>query len=621
MNFNFNYDRDISFDAYLFHEGKNFRSYNFLGAHKHSDNSVSFSVWAPRAKEIFLVGEFNDWDDWNLPLRRFQDTGIWQIVVEGIQNYQEYKYRIVTESGEVRYKSDPFAFHAQERPQTASKYFDLDGYKWKDKKWQDNKLDINTYKMPLNIYEVNLMSWRKHYDGNQYSYKDLAKDLVSYVKKMNYTHIEFMPIMEYPFDGSWGYQVSGFYAPTSRFGDPHDFMHLIDECHRNNIGVIMDWVPVHFAVDPHGLERFDGTYLYESLNEIKAKNAAWGTYNFDYSKNEVKSFLISNALYWHDYYHIDGLRVDAVAYILYLGFGYDFGDLKTNYESVDFLRELNTVIFKNYPKTLMIAEESTSWPNVTKPIEHGGLGFNYKWNMGWMHDILEYFEDDPFNRKYKHDKLRFSFTYNHSENYILPLSHDEVVHGKKSILDKMPGNYYDKFASLRLLLMYMFAHPGKKLNFMGYEIGQFIEWNEYKELDWFLLEYDKHMELHNFVKDINKIYKDNKELYELDHFDKGLDWVEHDNADESILIFDRVDENGEKITCIFNFTPVERRDYPVGVDYEGKYKTLFSSDKKKYGGSTDRVKVYRTKDEKFHGREYGLRVDIPALSGIYLKHI
>lgn len=269
----------------------------------------------------------------------------------------------------------------------------------------------------------------------------------------------------------------------------------------------------------------------------------------------------------------------------------------------------------------MIAEESTSWPNVTKPIEHGGLGFNYKWNMGWMHDILEYFEDDPFNRKYKHDKLRFSFTYNHSENYILPLSHDEVVHGKKSILDKMPGNYYDKFASLRLLLMYMFAHPGKKLNFMGYEIGQFIEWNEYKELDWFLLEYDKHMELHNFVKDINKIYKDNKELYELDHFDKGLDWVEHDNADESILIFDRVDENGEKITCIFNFTPVERRDYPVGVDYEGKYKTLFSSDKKKYGGSTDRVKVYRTKDEKFHGREYGLRVDIPALSGIYLKHI
>ena len=621
MNINFHYNRDISYETYLFHEGKNYKAYEFLGSHKFDDNSVSFTVWAPRAKEIYLIGEFNDWNEWNLPLQRFEDSGVWQIVVEGVENYQEYKYKIVTESGEARFKSDPFAFHFQERPNNASKYFDIQGYKWRDDLWQKNKEDLDVYKMPLNIYEVNLLSWKKHPDGNQYSYRQLANDLVRYVKKMGYTHIELMPIMEFPFDGSWGYQVTGFYAPTSRFGDPHDFMYLIDQCHRNNIGVIMDWVPVHFATDPHGLERFDGTYLYESLNEIKAKNAAWGTYNFDYSKGEVRSFLISNSIYWHEYFHIDGLRVDAVAYILYLGFGYDNGELQTNYESVEFLKELNTEIFRNYPNTMMIAEESTAWPNVTKPIELGGLGFNYKWNMGWMHDMLDYMEEDPINRKLKHNQLRFSFTYNHTENYILPLSHDEVVHGKKSMLDKMPGNYFDKFASLRLLLSYMFAHPGKKLNFMGYEFGQFIEWNEWKELDWFLLEYEKHGQLHNFVKDLNNIYRDNKEIHELDVFDRGLQWVQHDNSNESILIFDRLDSEGEKITCIFNFTPVERPDYPVGVDYEGRYKTLLNTDKKRYGGNTERVKIYKTQGESFHDREYGIRVTIPPLSGIYIKHI
>ena len=614
MSLNYHYNRDISYQTYLFHEGKNFRSFEFLGAHPEGENSVSFTVWAPRAREIYLVGEFNDWNEYELPLQRFQDSGIWQIVLEGVKVYDEYKYQIVTEHGDVKFKADPFAFHAQERPNTASKYFDITGFNWKDDKWQREKEDTNIYEMPLNIYEVNLLSWKKNEDGSQYSYRKLADELVPYVRKMGYTHIELMPIMEYPYDGSWGYQVTGFYAPTSRFGDPHDLMYFIDRCHRAGIGVIMDWVPVHFATDEHGLGNFDGSYLYESLNQIKALNAAWGTYNFDYSKGEVRSFLISNAIYWQEMYHMDGLRVDAVAYILYLGFGYDLGELQPNYESVEFLKELNTEIFRNFPNSLMIAEESTAWPNVTMPIDKGGLGFNYKWNMGWMHDILDY-------RKHKHDQLRFSFTYNHAENYILPLSHDEVVHGKKSLLDKMPGNYFDKFASLRLLYSYMIAHPGKKLNFMGGEFGQFIEWNEWKQLDWFLLDYEKHKEMQTFSKELNELYKNNSELHELDLKDSGLEWVEHDNGNESILIFDRINKKGEKITCIFNFTPIERVNYPVGVDYEGRYKTLLSSDRKRYGGNTERVKVYKTLDESFHGRDYGLRVTIAPLSGMFLKHI
>lgn len=616
---NYHYDRDISLEVYLFHEGKNYESYKFLGAHKEK-NGYSFTVWAPRAKEVYLIGDFNNWNEENLPMQRFRDSGIWQIVVEDVEEYDAYKYKIIAEDGEWRYKADPFAFHAEVRPKTASKTFDINGYKWNDKKFRDKKNKLEVTESPMNIYELNLLSWRKNEDGSQYSYEKLSTELVSYVKQMGYTHVEFMPIMEHPYDGSWGYQQTGLFAPTSRFGTPHQFMNLIDNLHKENIGVILDWVPVHFAKDDHGLARFDGTYLYESVDAFKAENASWGTINFDYTKPEVRSFLISSAMYWLEMYHIDGLRVDAVAYILYIGFGFDTGELATNEDSIAFLKELNEVVHEKYPKCVMIAEESTAWPGITKPIDEGGLGFDYKWNMGWMHDILKYFEADPIYRTSLHNDLRFSFTYNHAENYILPLSHDEVVHGKKSLLDKMPGNYFDKFASLRLLLSYMMAHPGKKLTFMGAEFGQFIEWNEWIELDWFLLDFEKHGEMHTFVKELNDFYKKHSELYELDHDSEGLEWVEHENANESILIFDRVDKNGEKVTCIFNFTPIPRYDYPVGVDYKGRYKTLMSSDRRRYGGNTERVKTYTTKDEKFHGREYGIRVEIPPLSGMFLKY-
>lgn len=624
MDIKLHYDRDISYEAYLFSEGKNYNAYEFLGAHKYQEkglkNAVSFTVWAPYAEEIYLIGDFNDWNEENIPLQRFEDTNIWQVIVEGVEVFDSYKYKIISKLGEARYKCDPFAVHAEERPKTASKYFDLDGFKWNDKKWQNSMKKKDIYNMPLNIYEANILSWKKNEDGTQYSYRMFADEIVPYLKKMNYTHLELMPILEHPYDGSWGYQITGFYAPTSRYGTPHDFMYLVNKCHEEGIGIILDWVPVHFAKDDHGLARFDGSYLFESLDQIKAENASWGTLNFDYSKGEVRSFMISNAIYWHEFYHIDGLRVDAVAYMLYKGFGTAEGELEENEESVEFLQELNKAIFERFPNTLMIAEESTAWPMVTAPIHEGGLGFNYKWNMGWMHDILEYMEADPIYRKDMHNQLRFSFTYNHAENYILPLSHDEVVHGKKSLLDKMPGNYFDKFASLRLLLGYMMGHPGKKLLFMGGEFGQFIEWNEWRELDWFLLDYDSHRGIQTYVKELNKLYLDLSEFYELDVKDEGFNWIEHENANESILMFERINKKGEKLICIYNFTPIERLDYPVGVDKEGTYRTLMSSDRKRYGGNTTRVKTYRTGDESFHGREHGLRVDIPPLSAMFLKH-
>lgn len=623
MDLKLHYDTDISYDSYLFHEGTNYRSHELLGAHKYTrdglEDAVCFTVWAPRAKEVFLIGDFNDWNEHNIPMQRFEKSGIWLVIVEGVKTFDSYKYKIVSDSGELRYKADPYAYHAEERPHSASKYFDLEGFEWTDKKWQNAKEKLDIYNMPLNIYEANILSWKKNEDGSQYSYRQFADEIIPYIKKMGYTHLELMPIMEHPFDGSWGYQITGFFAPTSRYGTPHDFMYLVNECHRNNIGVILDWVPVHFCKDDHGLARFDGTYLYESLDKFKAENTSWGTLNFDYSKPEVRSFMISNALYWHEYYHIDGLRVDAVAFMIHNGYGVPGAVVTDDEVSIAFIKELNTAVFAQYPNTLMIAEESTAWPLVTGPIDKGGLGFNYKWNMGWMHDILEYMKADPLARKFMHNQLRFSFTYTYSENYILPLSHDEVVHGKKSLIDKMPGTYEEKFANLKLLYGYMMAHPGKKLNFMGGEFAQFIEWDEWKELDWFLLDYDAHRKMQEYVTDLNKFYKKNSEFFELDTVPEGFEWVEHDNVDESILMFERINKEGEKMICIFNFTPVERLSYPVGVDKEGIYRTLLSSDRARYGGNTARVKTYRTKKEKFHGRDFGLRVDIAPLGAMFIK--
>ena len=611
-------------DAYLFHEGTYYRSYEFLGAHPveiDGRDYVRFVVWAPRAREVYIIGDFNDWHETNLPLRRIGESGLWNICLEGVEEFDCYKYRIIAPDGEVRIKADPYAFHAEERPKTASKYYDIKGYRWNDRRWMETR--TKDYDRPMSIYEVNLMSWRKKEGDIQYSYRELARDLVNYVKKMGFTHIELMPITEHPFDGSWGYQTTGYFAPTSRFGTPKDFMYFIDQCHKKGIGVILDWVPLHFCKDDFGLERFDGTYCFESLDRAKAENEQWGTLNFDFSKPEVVSFLISSALYWLDYYHIDGIRVDAVAYMLY----YDFlgKDIKNKYggrenlEAIEFLKTLNTIIGQEYPEVMVIAEESTTWPKISYPIEEGGLGFHYKWNMGWMNDTLEYMETDPFFRKGNHHALTFSMVYAFSERFILPLSHDEVVHGKKSLLDKMPGSYEEKFANLRLLYLYMFAHPGKKLLFMGGEFGQFIEWDEWKELDWFLLDYEMHQKLHNYFRELNMLYQKEDTLFSLDTSYDGFKWIEHTNHEESIIAFERINKKGEKLIAAFNFTPVERKKYPLGVDKPGVYRTIINSDSRRFGGKTARVRSYKAIKEPIHGRDYQIRVDLPPLGGLYLK--
>lgn len=618
------YIKEGQFDAHLFHEGTFYKSYNFLGAHKIKQGKkeyVRFIVWAPRAAQIFLVGDFNQWKE-TLPMERIPESGLWNICVEGVEEFDSYKYKIISEQGEVLMKADPYAFHTEERPKSASKYYDIEDFKWSDEKWIKERGQKDYKKEPMSIYEVNLLSWKKRDENIQYSYDDFADELVRYVKKMRYTHVELMPVMEHPYDGSWGYQITGYYAPTSRFGTPKDFMNLIDKFHKNGIGVILDWVPAHFATDGHGLQRFDGTYLFESLDKRKAENDVWGTYNFDFTKPEVLSFLISNVFYWIEKYHIDGIRLDAVSYILYydlLGKGVKniYGG-NENLEAMEFFKRLNSVLSKNYPDVLKIAEESTSYKGLTSSVEEGGLGFDFKWNMGWMNDTLKYMEIDPLFRKSRQDLLTFGLIYVFKENHISPLSHDEVVHMKKSLLDKMPGEYDQKFANLRLLYLYMYAYPGKKLMFMGGEFGQFKEWDEWNQLDWNILEYESHKKLQDFVRDLNTTYKDEEALYKRDDSFDGFKWIEHENHSESILAFERISEN-ERLICIFNFTPVERVDYPIGVDKPGKYGTLITSDHKRYGGSTPRIKTYKTFEEPIHDRKYRINVNLPPLGGLILK--
>lgn len=620
------YLEDGQLDAYLFHEGTYYNSHEFLGAHRlkgEEEEAVRFVIWAPRAKAVNLMGDFNGWNDYDLPLKRIGDSGLYHICVYNINEFDTYKYRLLAYNDEVRVKADPYAFHAELRPRTASKYYDIKGYGWDDKNWIEERKKVSSYDKPISIYEVNLSSWKKKENGELYSYSEIAKELIPYVKKMGFNYIELMPIMEHPYDGSWGYQQTGYFAPTSRFGTPKDFMYLVDECHRQNIGVILDWVPVHFCKDDHGLARFDGTECFESSNKAMAENEGWGTLNFDFSKPEVRSFLISNAIYWFDYYHIDGLRIDAVGNILYLNYtGKDIKNTQGGYENLDaieFLKKLNTEVFKKFPSALMIAEDSTSFEKVTHPVHEGGLGFNYKWNMGWMNDTLEYIETDPFFRKGNQNALTFGITYTFNENYILPLSHDEVVHGKKSMLDKMPGSYDDKFSGLRLLYLYMYFYPGKKLLFMGGEFGQFIEWDEWKSLDFHLLEYDKHKRLSIFVSELNKLYKEEKTFHEIDGSFSGFDWIEHTNHAESIIAFERKDKKGDKTIGIFNFTPIGREGYTIGVDCLGVYKTIINSDHKRYGGELKRVKSYKAEEIEAHGRKYSIRVDLPGLGGLILK--
>lgn len=612
---------------YLFHQGTNFRAYEYLGSHGSELNGVkgvTFRVWAPHAQNVSVVGDFNIWNIKANPMAKISQEGIWETFIPDIERYDVYKYAITSKSGNLIMKADPYAFHSETAPATASKYYELDNYTWTDAGYMKNKKNENVYSSPVNIYEVNLASWKKRDEGTYYSYVDLIDLLVPYVKKMGYTHVEFMPVAEYPFDGSWGYQVTGYYSITSRFGTPCDFMKLVDAFHKEGIGVIIDWVPAHFPKDAHGLYEFDGQPLYESDRWDLQEHKSWGTRRFDYAKNEVQSFLISNAMFLFDKYHIDGLRVDAVASMLYLDYDKkpgewipnEYGENK-NLAAIAFFRKLNTAVFAEYPYAMMIAEESTAWPMVTKPASVGGLGFNFKWNMGWMNDVLSYVKCDPMFRHYDHEKLTFSMMYAFSENFVLPVSHDEVVYGKGSLINKMPGDYYAKFAGDRTFMGYMMSHPGKKLIFMGAEIGQFDEWDYKKQIQFDLLKYPDHKKLNVYFKDINEFYKAHKAFYEIEDSWDGFEWLAPDDKDKNVIAYLRKSKDGEKIVCICNFSGIEQ-DYLLGVE-EGKYEIIFNSDSVKYGGNGQiKKKNYQTKQIPSHGKENSVSIKLPALSCVYL---
>ncbi|OPH47118.1 1,4-alpha-glucan branching enzyme [Paenibacillus ferrarius] len=621
-------------DLFLLHEGSLYQSYRILGAHVSKttgQEGVRFTLWAPHAKQIYLLGDFNQWQSGAHPMERVSTLGVWMVFVPEAGEGDHYKYEIHSQTGQVQLKADPYAFYSELRPGTASRVVDLDGYEWQDQSWQQLKKEVPAYNKPLAIYEVHLGTWRKkdRHSEDLYTYEQLAGELVDYAAEMGYTHIELMPLAEHPFDRSWGYQATGYYSVTSRHGSPKAFMQFVDRCHQKGIGVIMDWVPGHFCKDSHGLRQFDGKPLYEYEDPRKAEKLEWGTLTFDFGRPEVQSFLISNAVFWMDMYHIDGIRVDAVASMLHLNFGrWNEKPIKNqwggddNPEAVAFLRKLNQVVFSYFPDALMMAEDSTDWPLVTAPVHDGGLGFNYKWNMGWMNDMLRYMKLDPINRKYHHKLITFSFMYTFSENYVLPFSHDEVVHGKRSLLHKMPGDYWQKFANLRVLYGYMSGHPGKKLLFMGSEFGQFDEWKDQEEVDWFLLDgYEKHQQMHHFVKSLNQFYLDEPALWQLDHSYEGFQWINPHDESQSVVTFMRKGNLPEDdLILVCNFTPVVHPDYRIGVPKHGVYDIVFNSDDPAYGGSGQGNKLPITSEQRpWHNLRHSLSLCIPPLAAVYIK--
>ena len=622
-------DERYPLDQFL--AGDSVSAYEFMGSHYVNWNGregVVFRVWAPNALSVSVVGDFNNWDKDADYMYRISDSGVWELFIEGVQEYACYKYCVETPWQEKRLKTDPYAFYCEVRPDNASRVYNIDGYEWHDEGWYNYKKEHPHKTQPINVYEINAGSWRKSEDGKMLSYRELADELIPYVLKMGYTHIEFMPLTEFPFDGSWGYQVTGYYAATSRYGEPKDLMYFIDKCHENGIGVILDWVPAHFPKDGHGLARFDGTGCYEYEDWRIGEHKEWGTYIFNYGRYEVKSFLVSSAMFWLDMYHIDGIRVDAVASMLYLDYNRKDGEWlpniyggRENLVAVNFLQNLNAAVHLYHPEAMMIAEESTAWPGVTGyPAEGMSLGFDYKWNMGWMNDMLSYISTDPLWRNYHHDTLTFSMVYAFSENFMLPISHDEVVYGKGSLINKMPGGYDQKFAGVRGFVSYMMAHPGKKLMFMGGEIGQFDEWNSNEQIEWNLLEYDKHRELNHFFAEVNKFYRDVPAMHENDYDWDGFQWVALDDYQHSVIAFRRIANDGSEILVVCNFQPVQRDNYRVGVPVAGIYEEVFNSESAEFGGcgvlNSGEIKSKRIKDHQLNN---SIEITLPPLGVMYFK--
>lgn len=615
-------------DQYLFGQGTHYEIYKKLGAHLteyEGEKGVYFAVWAPHAKGVRVVGEFNCWGSDGYRMNRLEPLGIYEVFVPGLEEGCMYKYLIETEKGDYLYKADPFAFYAEKRPGTASRVADISGFTWHDDRWMTKRAGWNAAESPMSIYEVHPGSWKRHTheedEDGFYNYRELAEELTEYIKKMGYTHIELMGIAEHPFDGSWGYQVTGYFAPTSRYGTPEDFQYMIDYFHKHNIGVILDWVPAHFPRDAHGLANFDGEALYEHPDSRRGEHPDWGTKIFNYEKSEVRNFLIANALFWLGEYHVDGLRVDAVASMLYLDYGKQDGQWlpnkyggNENLDAVWFFKHLNSIIHGRGDGSMIIAEESTAWPGVTKDVDDGGLGFTFKWNMGWMNDFLEYMKLDPYFRKDNHNKMTFAMSYAYSENYILVLSHDEVVHLKCSMLNKMPGYLDDKFANLKAGYTFMFGHPGKKLLFMGNEFAQLQEWSEARELDWFLLKEDRHLHMQNYVRALLQLYKKYRCLYELDDSWDGFQWINADDSYRSIFSFVRYSKTKRKnLLFVMNFTPMERPDYRVGVPKKKKYELVLDSDAEEYGGSgRKRAKVYDAKKGSCDNQKYYVEYPLSA---------
>ncbi|MEA4971699.1 MAG: 1,4-alpha-glucan branching protein GlgB [Candidatus Metalachnospira sp.] len=616
------------YDRYLFNAGNHYEIYNKLGAQPHridGVDGVAFAVWAPNAKSISVIGSFNYWDGRAAQMRMLGNSGIWELFIPGTAEYDRYKFRIKDRNNNVVDKTDPYGFYTEVRPMKASVVYDLGVYHWEDEKWIENRENTDEYRSPINIYEVHLGSWmRVPEENNRFlTYKELADKLVKYVKKMGYTHIELLPVTEYPFDGSWGYQVTGYYAPTSRFGEPDDFRYFIDCCHRNDIGIIIDWVPAHFPKDENGLARFDGTALYEHEDWRKGEHKEWGTYVFNYGRKEVSNFLIANALFWIKEFHIDGIRMDAVASMLYLDYCRKDGEWlpneyggRENLEAVEFLKHLNSAISSSFKGVMTFAEESTSWEGVTRGADSNGLGFTFKWNMGWMNDFLEYMKKEPIYRKYHHNNLTFGITYAFSENFVLVLSHDEVVHMKGSMINKMPGDKWQKFSNLRAAYGFMYTYPGKKLLFMGNDIAQYTEWSEERSIDWHLLKEDENLSLNMYLRDLFKLYKKEPALWEKDTYPEGFDWIECDDAANSVLSYVRYGKNTEELLLVVcNFTPRTVLDYNVGVPFEGFYKEILNSDDEKYGGSGI-VNKKAVKSKKLHCNRCAnsITINLPPLA-------